>query len=300
MRVQILLSTYNGEAYLAQQLDSLLAQDYPEVEILVRDDGSTDGTLTVLRRYAACSRRIRVFAGENLGYARSFMTLLQEASPTAGYYAFCDQDDVWRGDKISRAVAALGEVDGDIPALYCTRLAVADAELRPLGHSAVPRKGLTFRNALVECSTPGCSCVINPPARNLLIPPPQWLDAHDGWTYLVISAFGRILYDETPTLLYRRHAATVTPYSIGSVRRWRARLGRCLAREQRGFLQQARELQRIHGDRLPEESRLVLARFLERRPGYGTRLRYALAGDVYRQGALDHLILKALILADGL
>src|SRR5690242_9732967 len=104
MTVQVLLSTYNGEPYLRPQLDSVLAQDYPRLTILARDDSSQDGTLALLREYAARYPALTVLSGENRGAAQSFMQLLQWSSPAADYFAFCDQDDVWHSDKISRAV----------------------------------------------------------------------------------------------------------------------------------------------------------------------------------------------------
>jgi glycosyltransferase involved in cell wall biosynthesis len=301
MVVQVLLSTYNGEPFLAAQLDSLLAQDHPQVEILIRDDGSTDSTVAILQDYAAAFPHIRLIEGTNVGFARSFLALLQEASPDAEYLALCDQDDVWHPDKLSRAAVALGRVAPGTPALYTSRLTVADARLRPVGASAVPRKGLSFANALVENSAAGCATVINRAAIGVLRRRvPEYLAAHDGWIYLVVSAFGCALYDETATLLFRRHGANASEYSFGWVRNWGTRLRRVLRNKRRGFVAQARELRRLYGAELPVERRQLLDRFLCQRPRYRERLAYALAGDVYRQSPLDHFVMQCLIVLDRL
>jgi len=101
--VQILLSTYNGVDYLKPQMESLLAQDHADVKILVRDDGSSDGTVALLREYQArCD--LEIVGGENVGFAQSFLRLLSLSSPTVDYVAFCDQDDVWQPVKVSRSV----------------------------------------------------------------------------------------------------------------------------------------------------------------------------------------------------
>ena len=116
--VNILLSVYNGEKYLAAQLDSLFAQTYQNITIYVRDDGSEDDSLSIVRRYMQKSLSepgIRMILLENeekrnLGYMESFWTLLRE-SGSADYYAFCDQDDYWLPEKVEKGVAALEKED---------------------------------------------------------------------------------------------------------------------------------------------------------------------------------------------
>ena len=116
--VEVLLSTFNGVKYLPQLLDSIWAQEYPDVQLTIRDDGSTDGTLALLRRSLSDRADVTVTAGANLGAGNSFLTLLRKASPSASYVAFCDQDDVWLPGKLSAAVSALAAFDG--PTLYCS------------------------------------------------------------------------------------------------------------------------------------------------------------------------------------
>src|SRR6266581_2616017 len=112
--VQVLLSTYNGVKFLQPLLNSLLDQDWPSVDVLVRDDGSTDGTVDLVEQY--CVRpNFRAVREGNVGVVRSFFRLLHLSAPTAAYVAFCDQDDVWERDKLSRAVAALSNTGDHEP-----------------------------------------------------------------------------------------------------------------------------------------------------------------------------------------
>jgi glycosyltransferase involved in cell wall biosynthesis len=269
-----LLSTFDGERFLAPLLDSLLGQDQGSVEILVRDDGSTDRTLEILR-----SRGLDAEQGEHVGFVRSFGRLL--AGADADYVAFCDQDDVWLPDKLSRAVARLERVSG--PALYCGRLAVVDEALQPLGLSAFPRRGLSFANALVESQAPGCTIVLNREARELAGTFPAEVVSHDWWLYLVLSAFGGIVYDEQPAILFRRHGRQTFGIGVGAIDTWRAKLTRGTS-----VLPQVRAFARAFGDRLGEEERRILERFLE-----SSRLGYALRPDVYRQARRDDALLRA-------
>src|SRR3989337_2643867 len=180
MIVQILLSTYNGTKYLKPLMESLLAQDYPHVEILVRDDGSNDSTLDLLQEYAATHTNIKVVTSVNLGFARSFFKLLEISSSTADYIAFCDQDDVWLQDKVSRAVKFLRSYQPWTPALYFSRLRVVDENLKPLGYTNLPRKKLSFRNALAKCPQGlGCTILLNQAARRLLRDFPRQVYCHD-------------------------------------------------------------------------------------------------------------------------
>ncbi|MBQ4399872.1 MAG: glycosyltransferase, partial [Alphaproteobacteria bacterium] len=103
--VLVLMSTYNGEKYLKTQLDSILAQQGVNVQILVRDDGSSDGTLPILQAYAA-QGKLTYYTGPNLKPAKSFMDLIYNA-PQADFYAFADQDDYWLPEKLICAVNKL-------------------------------------------------------------------------------------------------------------------------------------------------------------------------------------------------
>lgn len=300
MNVQVLLSTFNGEKYLSALLDSLATQDFTHVDVLVRDDGSHDRTRSLIQEYALRAGRVQFIGGEHVGFVQSFFQLVAQASAAADYYAFCDQDDVWQPDKITRAVGLLAPCAADAPAMYCSRQQFVDPELRPLGLSALPRRPFSFGNALVECPTVGCTVVFNRALRQLLLRQiPQSAISHDWWVYLLASAFGSVVYDSEARILYRKHGANTVGVTIGAIETWKVKVSRFL---QDGKLHlivnQAEEFRRIYGPFLGREPRNVIDRLLESRKHFWRRLAYAVTADVYRQSALDQFILRARIACD--
>lgn len=291
---QILLSTFNGERFLQDLLDSLMCQDYQPVKILVRDDGSRDRTLSVLEEYATRYRSIEVHRGKNLGAARSFFKLLEMSSQEAEYFAFCDQDDVWLKNKVSRAIAHLSELDPTVPGMYCSRLLVTDEGLKVIARSPFPERGSSFENALVENIATGCTMVLNRAAKDLLLyKRPSFLFMHDWWTYLVVSALGKVCYDRRATVLYRQHSSNVLGVKNGKAS---ARIRRFLrGNTKRFFSQQAEEFQNLYEHLLSEERRLVLDRFIDSRRTLKSRLFYAVTSDVHRQSFIDEILLRLLI-----
>jgi glycosyltransferase involved in cell wall biosynthesis len=302
MKVEVLLSTYNGMPYIGPLLESLAAQDYPDVNILIRDDGSSDGTVDLLREFAASRSNIRFIPGEHVGFMESFFKLLEISSPDADYFAFCDQDDIWLPDKISQAASFLRREPQDTAALYCSRLSVVDEDLKPLGHTPVPGKALSFRNALVEGQVPGCTAMINRAARLILLRElPRYAYSHDWWMYLVVSAFGTVVYDREPRILYRMHAGNVFGMPTGSFGTWRTKLTLFLKeRDSHPLVRQAEEFRRIFGLTLPEEKKRTLDRFIGSVDRFRDRLVYAMTCDVYRQNLRDEILLRMRIVFNRL
>jgi glycosyltransferase involved in cell wall biosynthesis len=294
-RAQILLSTYNGAPFLEPLLESLLAQDYPAFSILVREDGSSDATPSILARYTR-DPRVSFYVGDHVGTAASFFELLGRADTAASFFAFCDQDDIWLPDKLTRAVARLDEELPDEPALYCSRQILVGPTLARLGLSRIPRRGPAFNNALVENIAAGCTIVVNDTARAVLARRRPCGIMHDWWTYLVVAAFGRTVYDEQPTILYRQHLGNVIGSQNGSWGRWARRVQR-LRRKGDRFIppQQVLEFRRLFGDELDAQKARVLQRFIDHRCTRRAAFEYALRPDVFRQTRLDDLILRVLI-----
>jgi len=296
--VSLVLSSFNGARYLSEQLDSLLAQKYPNLLINVRDDGSSDDTRSILKSYEAKHPNIHVSFGEWLGIANSFFHLLQNNGDASQYFAFCDQDDVWCPDKIERAVEKLSEMGPGVPALYCSRLEYVSQDLSHLKYSRSPGRELAFQGALVENSATGCSIMLNRVARDMIVDSlPRQCIMHDWWCYLVISAFGEVIYDDYPTVKYRLHTSNDTGAAVSFGEEIIRRVGRFLRNRHDAFRihVQAQEFASIFGERLPEDKQVVLARFLVSKTSFIERIRFALDPGVYRQTRLDDLILRALI-----
>ena len=201
--VNIILSTYNGSLYIKEQLESLYAQDYPNLKIFVRDDGSSDSSLEILRAESA-KGRLTLFDGQNIGIFNSFLELLKIAAP-ADYYALCDQDDIWLPNKVSKAISKLK--DQKSPALYCSSLMLVDSELKELKQFAYD-DAIGFKNSIFTNCATGCSCVFNIALKDLFIrtKDPSKIIMHDWWLYIIASAFGEVIYDKDYYILYRQHA----------------------------------------------------------------------------------------------
>lgn len=300
--VDILLSTYNGAAWLDDQIASILGQTHGNFRLRIRDDGSRDATPEMLARWAERDARITWRPGSrNLGPCGSFFRLLDSVAEDAAFAGFADQDDVWDSDKLARGVAALSALPAGMPALYCARVVIVDEELVRRGLSPLPVRGPSLANALVENIAIGCTILLNRAAIDLLRnhwpAPPVF---HDWWAYQVIGALGQVIYDPRPALKYRQHGgnaigAGFTPLDrlIGKVRRQLTAGQSDLRRHQ------ASELRRLFGDRLSPADRATIDALLDSEYRLIDRLRFAFTGTAHRQHWLDTLAYKALYVIRG-
>jgi glycosyltransferase involved in cell wall biosynthesis len=298
-RVAVLLSTYNGEAFLAAQLDSLLAQEGVDVDVFARDDGSTDGTVAILARYAAHWPGLAsVTAGPNLGPAASFLAVLAGAPEGFDFYAFCDQDDVWLPAKLARAAERLGEVGPARPGLYCSSVMCVDEALRPIGERRIDGDA-NFQHLLFENVAFGNTVVLNAAARALIVarPPTRGAVMHDWWCALAVSAFGTIVQDRWAGVLYRQHRGNAVGSSTNRLAEFAGRLAD-LARNPRRFYRihaQAEEFQRLWGADLPRTGRAMLAALVGSRRTLWRRLGFAALGPVVRGRWVDTVAVRVLI-----
>lgn len=206
-KVQVLLSSYNGQKYIREQLDSIINQKGVEVHCLVRDDGSIDNTVDILREYQKEYENLEVCIEDNIGYKASFMKLLN-MSGEFDFYAFSDQDDVWKDDKLLKAIEKIGELEVDSAVMYCSNCFVVDTELNHLQMLHTKEKIIPSSNvkALVQGFAHGCTMVLNSSARNLIVRYKTEQEyAHDFWIPIVIFFTGKVIYDENSYILYRQH-----------------------------------------------------------------------------------------------
>ncbi|AEH52406.1 alpha-L-Rha alpha-1,3-L-rhamnosyltransferase [Weizmannia acidilactici] len=209
-KVQVLLSSYNGEKYIREQIDSILKQKDVVVYCLVRDDGSTDDTVQILKEYKKEYPNFDYVEGENVGYKKSFQILLQMTG-NYDYYAFSDQDDIWMPRKLISAVKKISTESSDIPILYCSNCILVNKELTEIGilHKKNILPNSKYR-ALVQGFAHGCTMVMNKNSRNLMLRyTPKIEYAHDYWIPILHLFLGKILYDSNAYILYRQHENNV-------------------------------------------------------------------------------------------
>lgn len=204
--VSVVLGTYNGEAYLEEQLRSVLAQTYTHLEIIAVDDRSTDGTVGILRDFAARDARIKVFVNDrNLGFIRNFEK--GATLSTGKWISFCDQDDYWFPEKIEKMVRAIG----DQPMIYCDSV-LCDQDLQPQGKRI---SDLVHYQSFYDCRQ---LCVFSRMyghatliTRALFDKASPFLDdmPHDGWLAFHATLYGGVGYLPEVLVKYRQHADNV-------------------------------------------------------------------------------------------
>lgn len=228
--IAILLSTYNGENYLGEQIYSILRQSITDWILIIRDDGSKDSTSEIIKYYQAKypdKIYINNSKSENLGAGSSFMYLLEHTQ--ADYYMFCDQDDVWMPDKIERTLKKAQEMEmsygKDSPIGVFTDLTVVDSELKVLMPSlwkADNRNPDFTKNFYKQWTnrhaTYGCTMLFNHAVKSLVFPYHQFegvVGAHDAWIEYILIKKGHYDYIDESTIYYRQHGTNVIGANMG-------------------------------------------------------------------------------------
>lgn len=207
-RVSILMATYQGERFLKAQLESFRAQDFTCWDLYVSDDGSTDATIEIIKKFGMTKAEVRVIEGPRQGFQRNFMHLIETVPTASEYYAFSDQDDVWSPTRISRAVAWMKAQPQDVPLVYCSRTRNVDEYGREVGFSPLHQRKPSFKNALVQSIAGGNTMLINRAMIEVLrrVGAEVAVPSHDWWIYIVATGVGgQVMYDPAPTVDYRQH-----------------------------------------------------------------------------------------------
>ncbi|MDY3069379.1 MAG: glycosyltransferase [Parabacteroides sp.] len=216
-KIAILLSVYNGEKYLAEQLDSLYKQQDVDICILVRDDGSSDSSLSILEKYKDLYGNMIIIKGENIGCSRSFYTLLQYAYENLkdyNFFSFCDQDDVWMENKLSTSIRYLSKTQKKY-AFFHSAYYITDEELNIISKNRFVDN--TLENNIISNFCLGCTQAFNRALleKILLICKYQInnkinLIIHDALSSLTaFSLDADIYYSKEPTMYYRQHKHNV-------------------------------------------------------------------------------------------
>ena len=223
--IEVLLATYDGARFLTEQVDSVLAQDYENIHILARDDGSSDGTAELLAQYAArFPSRFRVMpASSEGGSPKDNFLLLMQAS-TGDYVCFCDQDDVWLPDKVSKSKQVMDRLEEEwgpeVPLLVFSDLRLVDNKLRAIHPSFWSYMGIDperihqLPRLLVQGVVTGCTAMLNRALVEKAVRMPQDAYMHDRWISWLAAFLGHSGIVRTPTVLYRQHGGNAV--GIGS------------------------------------------------------------------------------------
>lgn len=208
--VCVLMSTYNGEAYLKEQINSILNQVNVNVHLIIRDDGSSDSTISIIEEYVKNGVLTFYTDDDNLGPACSFMKLLYE-SGDFDYYAFADQDDIWLKDKLYNGILMI-ESYNYMPALYCSNQYIyKDEHINGLRFNKDQDLGLV--QAICGNVFSGCTMLFNNELASILReenkkPSKEILKIrmHDTWVIAVAQYTGKVIYDTNSYIYYRIHS----------------------------------------------------------------------------------------------
>jgi len=282
-KIAVLLSTYNGEKFLAEQIDSLLAQSHKNFILVARDDGSHDRTVSILESYALNhSVQIRLLSsdGQNLGASGGFAFLVdyviknkESLGLTSSYMMFCDQDDTWFPEKIERLLTVMLATEADnnsaLPIIVHSDLEVVSEQNTVIAKSLINYQGLeiernSFPNLVISNLVTGCTALINQSLAEKALPIPKNAIMHDWWLALVAAAFGKLVYLNIPLVHYRQHgnntigAKEFTKVSVVSMSLWRTILARKPNEHLIEVSIQAAEFNRRYGPELSGREKLFL------------------------------------------
>jgi len=292
-RTAILMSTKDGAAFIDHQLQSIADQTHKNWVLVVSDDGSNDGTVAKLERFAeGHPQKVIIRKGPREGVCANFLSLANDPTIDADYFAFSDQDDIWHRDKLHRALTWLAAIPAEVPGMYCARTELMTTDGRSYGFSPLFRRPPAFQNALVQSLAGANTMVFNRAAKKILEEAATTsVVLHDWWVYQLVSAAGGIVhYDPRPTLKYRQHPNQL----IGSNLGWRARLTRIHMMFKGRFhnwnAMNIAALRQLPAHLIQPKNREILALFVKAQySSLPKRLFYLRRSGVYRQTSLSNL-----------
>lgn len=272
LKIVICLSTYNGANYLNELLSSIEKTSLPlsQIELLVRDDGSTDASYEILQNFIQDSAlHIKILEDRtNLGVKKSFELLMNQAiEMNAQYIMFCDQDDVWYSDKIEKTLSKMEELEGgytDFPFLAHGNMNIVNEKLDILATSFLKyqhidsnKKDLSY--FIVDNNITGCTMMINRVLAEKVQTIPNEAIMHDWWIAMVASAFGKIAYVDEPLMLYRQHSSNDTGAKRYGFKYFIKKLFEKPSFEK--YIQQSQAFLSLYGDDLDKNSKSMLKEF---------------------------------------
>jgi len=292
-KICVLMSTYNGDKYIIEQIESILNQKKVNVELLIRDDGSTDKTLEILEEYSKKYKNLKYYSGQNLKTARSFMDLLFRAGEYE-YYSFSDQDDVWDLDKLTVGISYLK----DDYHLYGCSKRIVNENLKLLDREDENVYSLELGATILRGRISGCTMIFDKFLRSEIIKyNPQVITMHDSWILRVASCLGQIYYDKRPHISYRQHAQNVVGARKTLLEISRLRIKNFKNRKNdKTRVEIAKQLYQEYGQHLNKFEKKNLYYFAYSREKIVYRLKLFIGNFLKGENFLDTFCIKLLVL----
>lgn len=210
MSIAILLCTKNGESFINEQLYSIRNQNIENIDLYILDNKSSDNTLKIVKNFSEQNKKVNVFIfdGCDLHFANSYLELAKMITNQYEYYAFCDQDDIWMKNHLSRGIKCIDNIASSKPSLFCSRTTLINEVGHLIGKSQRFLKKPSFKNALVQSIAGANTMIFNKKAFELFLMAniKKKIVSHDWLLYIFVSGSeGNIIYDQIPSVLYRQH-----------------------------------------------------------------------------------------------
>ena len=292
--ITVLMGVYNGEKYLAQQLDSILCQTYKEYDIVISDDCSTDNSRNIILQYKdKFQNKFLVLENKaNIGVHNNFQQLINSADNR--FYMFLDQDDIWLPEKIEVSYNKILELEkkyGDnIPLLVFSDKILIDSNENIIAESSIEYEKynvnqLTLNKLLIQNVVSGCTVIFNNALKQLLADIPKEAVMYDYWAALTAAAFGKIEYINIPLMKYRQHENNVTKtesinllYFIKKIKRQKF----CKRYERN--IKQAESFYKAYCEKLNDTQKKLLEDFISlKSASFMQRIKILHKHDLYKQ-----------------
>ena len=271
-KVNIILPAFNGEKYIGEQIESLLNQTYPNIDIYIRDDRSRDNTVNVIRSYIGQEpegKKIILVDNEdkNWGYVRNVFDTWK-LTDTADYYCFCDQDDVWHADKVEKSVALLESKGTEKPALCFTGFNYCDSGLHFIRKSDPVPEPLGLQNVCYDFLALNFNITVNHAFREVffakLPPDGSYPNYPDYWMSHAAACYGRLYCLQKAEVEYRRQekAASYANHNPFSFFLWRFKMF-FLGDETKKISKALKDLYQVYGNIMSESDEKMMRIFIQ-------------------------------------
>ena len=287
--VAVLMSTYNGEKYIEEQLDSIFGQQGVKVKLFVRDDGSEDGTIKIIEARAKKYPIELIIDGENVRPGESFLRLVYKYADMPGieYYAFADQDDIWLDNKLFTAIEAIKKCKSDKAVLYSSnQYLYIDGKNKGNRHKKPQQTDLISH--MTKNNIAGCTFVFNKALAELMAMaerPDQRIikyRLHDAWMMLIAIACGQVIYDDESYMLYRIHQKNTVGIKRESIEKKIGKLKRFFTKRDDANLRMitAQELLRLFGTYISESDRRILRLYADYQNSWKDKMKLAMDSEI--------------------
>lgn len=270
----VLMSTYNGEKFISEQLESIKEQKNVIVDLIIRDDGSSDNTVYLINKFIYDNNypKITLVSSVNCGLVKSFFELVNIAYVSEkkyDYYAFSDQDDYWLDNKLDAASSLLELLGQNKPVLYFSQTQRVDEKLNYLPTKKISIYKIFAESLMYHCAT-GCTEVFNFKLLEIVSESLTKIPSmHDSYFYQVCLAVGGdIVFDERSYILYRQHSNNVIGGKEKFLKRWKRRLNQLFINHTNERLKNAEAILFNLGDKVTAQNKLIIEQVIVYRTSF--------------------------------